>query len=107
VLSIQSAGSLTLTGTIPSVYTGPSQVPGQTVTGTIPTQTVSGGVLPGFSTTGTYNSEFSGPAQIPGRSISVVANFLTTIQNGSNITIHSPTSDANNVTIGLIGFRIF
>lgn len=107
VLSIQSAGTVTITGTEASRFSGPAQVPGATVTGTIPTQTVSGGVLPGFSTTGTFNTEFSGPSQVPGVPISVSANFLSTFQNGTAITIHAPTTDANNVTIGIIGFQIF
>jgi hypothetical protein len=125
VLSIQSAGSLTLSGTIPTQFTSPAQVPGQSVSGTVPTVTTYGTVptqiiggnqvpgysitttLPGFSTTGTHVTEFSGPTTLPGRSISVVGNFLSTYQNGTNITIHNPTGDAANVTIGLIGFKIF
>lgn len=127
VLSIQSSGSLTLTGTIPTSLTGPSQIPGHTSTGTVPTQftgpsvlsgtTTSGGTLgsqltgpaqvPGFSVNGTTATDFTGPAQIPGRSITVIGNFLSTYQNGTNITIHSPTTDAVDVTIGIIGFQAF
>lgn len=107
VLSIQTSGTLTMSGTQPSIYSGPAIVPGQVISGTVNTQTVSGGVLPGFPTTGTYNTEFSGPVQVPGRTTSVVGNFISTIQNGTNITLHSPTTDTLNVTVGLIGFKTF
>jgi hypothetical protein len=107
VLSIQSSGSWTMNGTILTQLTGPAQVPGQIINGTVPTQIVSGTVLPGFATTGTFVTEYSGPAQVPGQPISVIGNFLSTYQNGTCITIHSPTTDAMDVTIGLIGFKIF
>lgn len=107
VLSIQSAGSLTISGTVPTQFSGPAQVPGQVINGTVPTLISSSGTIPGFATTGTFVTENSGPVKIPGYSISVAANFLTTIQNGTNITIHAPTLDANNVTIGIMGFQIF
>lgn len=107
VLSIQSAGSLTMSGTVATRFSGPAQVPGQVINGTIPTLSVSGTTIPGFATTGTFVSESSGPTVIPGYSIAVTANFLTTIQSGSHITIHAPTTDANNVTIGIMGFQVF
>lgn len=108
VLSIQSAGALTMTGTIPTRNSGPAQVPGQVINGTIPTIISSSGTIPGFATTGTFTTESSGPVQVPGVSFSVIANFLATIENGTNITIHAPTTtDANNVTVGIIGVRSF
>lgn len=107
VLSIESTGSLTISGSLPTVLSGPAVVPGQSTSGTINTQTVGGGQLPGFPTSGTYSSEFSGPVTIPGRAFTVVGNFLSTYQNGTLITIHSPTSDAMNVRVGLMGFQIF
>lgn len=107
VLSIESSGSWTMNGTIPTQLTGPAQVPAQITSGTIPTLLVTGGVVPGFATTGTFVTEYTGPAQMPGQPITVIGNFLSTYQNGTAITIHSPTTDAMDVTIGLIGFQIF
>jgi len=107
VTSIQSAGALTINGSIPTSFTGPVQVPGQVINGTVPTLISSSGTIPGFATTGTFVTESSGPAKVPGYSFSVVANFLATIQNGTNITIHAPTTDANSVTVGIIGVRSF
>ena len=88
VLSIQSAGTLTIAGTLPTTLTGPSEIPG-------------------FDTSGTVVTSYTGPAEVPGSGISVVGNFISTYQNGTNITIHNPTSDAANVTIGMIGFQVF
>jgi hypothetical protein len=106
VLSIQSAGTTTMSGTVPTSFSGPASVPGQVINGTIPT-IIDNGTIPGFATTGTFVTESSGPVKIPGYPISVTGNFLSTNQNGTAITIHSPTTDANNVTIGLVGFRVF
>ncbi len=107
VLSIQSSGSLILTGSGASVSSGPAVVPGQVINGTVPTQTISGTILPGFATTGTFNTELSGPVTVPGQVVTVTGNTLSTNILGNNITIHSPTSAANDVTIGLIGMQVF
>lgn len=107
VLSIQSTGSVILIGDVPAIDSGPAVVPGQTVTGTIPTQVISGTELPGFATTGTFNTELSGPVTVPSQVITVSGNLLTTNIIGQNITLHSPTTGANNVTIGLIGMQVF
>lgn len=126
VLSIQSAGSLTFSGTVPTQFGGPAQVPGTSSAGTVPSffsgpaevpgvssagtidTRFSGPVeIPGYATTGTTSTSYTGPVEIPGYSISISGNFISTFQNGTNITIHNPTSDAADVTIGIIGFQVF
>jgi hypothetical protein len=107
VLSIQSSGTLTMSGSVPTAYSSPVQVPGQTVSGTIPTLPVDGPEIPGFPTTGTFTTQLTSPVEIPGHSVTAIVNFLSTSINGTNITIHNPTNDAANVSIGLIGFQVF
>jgi hypothetical protein len=90
MLSIQSSGSLVCSGS----------VPGMTAYGTVNTQPVSGGVVAGFPISGIF----------AGQTIMVTGNTLstnTTGAAGTNITIHSPTTSANSVYIGLMGMQVF
>ena len=99
--------ALTVTGTVPTQIVSGTEVPGYPITATSTPQTTGGATLAGFATTGTFNTELSGPVTVPGQVITVSGNVLTTNIVGQNITIHSPTNGANDVTIGLIGMQVF
>lgn len=102
-----SVPAFTTTGTVNTLTDSGGQVPGFPITTSGTAQVTPGAVLAGFSTTGTFNTELSGPVTVPAQVITVSGNVLTTVIVGNNITIHSPTNGANNVTIGLIGMQVF